>query len=222
VIGKGVLRFHSIYWLGILLSAKLPLPKAILVHGYVTVAGEKVSKSLGNVISPVELVKRYGSDPIRYFLLRESSPFEDIDFTIEKFEKRYNDDLAKGLGNLVARVVALLKKGSVKNKRGEGEVKETIKETWRRYERDWKEFKFNEALGRIWGLIAFCDKYIEREKPWELIKSQPEKERKVIGNLVLILENIAKMLTPFLPDTSQKILNQLKTKKKEILFPPLK
>ncbi len=222
VIGKGVLRFHSIYWLGILLSAKLPLPKAILVHGYVTVAGEKVSKSLGNVISPVELVKRYGSDPIRYFLLREGSPFEDIDFTIEKFEKRYNDDLAKGLGNLVARIVALLKKESVENKGLEGEVKETIEETWRRYERDWKDFKFNEALGRIWELIAFCDKYIEREKPWELIKSQPEKGKKVIGNLVLVLENIAKMLTPFLPDTSQKILGQLKTKKKEILFPPLK
>jgi methionyl-tRNA synthetase len=110
VIGKGILRFHAIYWPAILLSAKLPLPRAIFVHGYITVSGQKMSKSLGNIICPFKLVEKYGTDATRYFLLREIPATEDGDFTIEKFEKRYNSDLAKGLGNLVARTMALILK----------------------------------------------------------------------------------------------------------------
>ena len=107
-IGKDIFtRFHGSLWPALLLALDLPLPKTIFIHGFINVAGQKMSKSLGNVIDPFELVKKYGADATRYFILREISPTEDGDFTYEKFEERYNSDLAKGLGNLVARVLTL-------------------------------------------------------------------------------------------------------------------
>ena len=210
VIGKGILRFHAIYWPAILLSAKLALPKKIFVHGYLTSSGQKMSKSLGNVIDPFELVKKYGTDPVRYFLLREIPPTEDGDFTYQKFEGRYNSDLASGLGNLVARVITLAKKFKVTI-----QGSKSINETWKKYKRSLEEFKFNEALISIWELISFCDRYIEKERPWEKKKNQKE----VIGNLLLVIAEIAKLLEPFLPETSEKILKQLKTQKSKLLFP---
>ena len=109
-IGKDILRFHAVYWPAILLSLNLPLPKSILVHGFITVNGQKMSKSLGNVVDPFELVEKYGQDAVRYYLLREIPTTRDGDFSYQKFEKRYNDDLAKGLGNLVARVIGIARK----------------------------------------------------------------------------------------------------------------
>jgi len=211
VIGKGILRFHGIYWIAILLSDKLALPKKIFVHGYLTSGGQKMSKSLGNVIDPFELVKKYGVDSVRYFLLREIPSTEDGDFTYEKFEERYNSDLAKGLGNLVARVLALAENIKPKKEKFEKEtekVKNNLKKSL-------GEFKFNEALISIWELIGACDKYIEEERPWETKENQKE----VIGNLLFALNEIAGLIKPFLPETSEKISKQLKTKKRESLFP---
>jgi len=223
VIGKGISRFHCIYWPAFLLSANLPLPKKIFIHGYLTVGGQKMSKSLGNVIEPFELVKKYGTDAVRYFLLREIPPFEDGDFTYEKFEKRYNSDLASGLGNLVARVVNLVTKSKIQNLESKIAIKNSklkgeINKTWNNWENALDEFKFNEALKVIWDLISFCDKFIEEEKPWQ----KSEKQQTAISNLQIAILNIAEMLKPFLPQTSGKILKQLKTEKPEILFPKLK
>jgi len=238
IVGKGILRFHGIYWIAFLLSAKLALPKIIFVHGYLTSAGQKMSKSLGNVIDPFELVKKYGCDPVRYFLLREIPPTEDGDFTYQKFEERYNADLASGLGNLVARVVTLAaelktQKSNLKNRASKGsegedenevfiapetqnlKLKEEIKKTQQKYKKALAEFKFNEALISTWDLISFCDKYIERERPWE----KSEKQLSIINNLLFALDNIAQLLQPFLPETSEKIKKQLKTKKSQPLFP---
>ena len=238
IVGKGILRFHGIYWIAFLLSAKLALPKIIFVHGYLTSAGQKMSKSLGNVIDPFELVKKYGCDPVRYFLLREIPPTEDGDFTYQKFEERYNADLASGLGNLVARVVTLAaelktQKSNLKNRASKGsegedenevfiapetqnlKLKEEIKKTQQKYKKALAEFKFNEALISTWELISFCDKYIERERPWE----KSEKQLSIINNLLFALDNIAQLLQPFLPETSEKIKKQLKTKKSQPLFP---
>jgi len=238
IVGKGILRFHGIYWIAFLLSAKLALPKIIFVHGYLTSAGQKMSKSLGNVIDPFELVKKYGCDPVRYFLLREIPPTEDGDFTYQKFEERYNADLASGLGNLVARVVTLAaelktQKSNLKNRASKGsegedenevfiapetqnlKLKEEIKKTQQEYKKALAEFKFNEALISTWELISFCDKYIERERPWE----KSEKQLSIINNLLFALDNIAQLLQPFLPETSEKIKKQLKTKKSQPLFP---
>jgi len=232
VIGKGINRFHSIYWNAIILSAKLSLPKTIFVHGYLTSGGQKMSKSLGNVIDPFELVEKYGTDAVRYFLLREIPSTEDGDFTYQKFEERYNSDLAKGLGNLVARVITMGAKLKIKNaklKTTDQNLKLIIDKAWKKYHQALESFRFNEALMTIWELISFCDRYIEKEGPWEKSKKQKE----VIGNLLFAISNIAEMLQPFLPETSEKIFRQLgirpadkkpwqfKVKKDKPLFPRL-
>ena len=217
-IGKDIQKFHCLIWSGMLLSLGLSLPKTIFVHGFITVAGQKMSKSLGNIVDPFELVKKYGTDPVRYFLLREIPPTEDGDFTEQKFEGRYNADLASGLGNLVARVITMAAKFKIpafaKTRAGKQNSK-IINDTWKNYKKALDNFKFNEALIAIWGLISWCDKYIEKERPWEGGKE------KVINDLLFALENIAEMLKPFLPETAEKILKQLKTKKSQPLFPRL-
>jgi len=207
IIGKGVLRFHTVYWLGFLLAADLNLPRTIFVHGYLTSAGQKMSKSLGNVVDPFELVKKYGTDPVRYFLLREIPSTEDGDYTRQKFEGRYNADLAKGLGNLVARITTLGQSKNFESRVINKEFKAEINKTWEDYKNSLDDFKFNEALISIWELISFCDRYIEKERPWE----ESKKQKEVIGNLLLVLNEIAKLLQPFLPETAEKIFQQLKT-----------
>ncbi len=221
-IGKGILRFHAVYWPAMLLSAGLALPKSIFVHGYITVDGGKMSKSIGNVINPIELVEKYGTEPVRYFLLREMPPTQDGDFTYEKFEDRYMADLSRGLGNFVARVVTLATKLKTQNSKLKTttqnlKLKKEIENAQQTWKKSLDELKFNEALVAIWKLIGFCDKYIEQTKPWE----ESDKQGEVINDLLLALSNIAKMLKPFLPETSEKILEQLKTKESKSLFPRL-
>jgi methionyl-tRNA synthetase len=219
IIGKDILKFHAIYWPAMLLSAKVELPRKILVHGFITVAGQKMSKSLGNIVNPLEIIEKYGADSLRYFLLRESSPFEDLDFTFEKFKQRYNSDLVAGLGNLTARIISLAQKFKVlpfsKIRKKNPEIKEKILNVSKKYKEAMKEFKFNEALISIWDLIGFCDKFIEKEKPWEERKGQ----REIIENLLFSLSQIVELLEPFLPQTSEKIKKQIKGKKIEHLFP---
>jgi len=228
IIGKGVLRFHSVYWIAMILSAKLALPKTIFVHGYLTSGGQKMSKSLGNVVDPFELVEKYGADAVRYFLLREITPTEDGDFTYDKFEARYNSDLASGLGNLVARVITLGQGKNFESGIMNEEFKTEINKTWKDCKNSLEDFKFNEALISIWELMSFCDRYIEKEKAWE----ESDNQLSVINNLLFALTNIAQMLQLFLPRTSKKIFRQLgikssdkewhfKVKKEKSLFPRL-
>ncbi len=222
VIGKGILRFHAVYWPGILLSAGLSVPDRIFIHEYITVSGEKISKSLGNVINPFELVEKYGTEAVRYFLLREISPFKDGDFTYEKFDERYNSDLAKGLGNLVSRVLSLSEKLGIKTEVLKiEEVRNTdfqkkIDQTQKNYEKALKEFKFNDALACIWELISFCDQYVEKNKVWEENKDQ----KLSILYLLYTIYDIAKILEPFIPETSEKILFQvgLESDEKKCVF----
>jgi len=215
IIGKGISRFHAIYWPAILLSAGIELPKKIFVHGYLTINGQKISKSLGNTIDPIEITKKYGADPIRYFLLREIPSTEDGDFSYERFKERYNDDLAKGLGNLVSRVLKLSEGAEPKlsNKELEEKIEEVKKEVFKSLD----NFKFDEALKAIWELIGFCDKYIEKEKPWE----DTENKLSVISNLLQTLLEIAALLKLFLPETSEKIIKQVENREAKALFPRL-
>ncbi len=213
-IGKDIQKFHCLIWPGILLSLGLKLPKVIFVHGFITVDGQKMSKSLGNIVDPFELVKKYGTDPVRYFLLREIPSTEDGDFTYEKFEQRYNSDLAKGLGNLVARVITMAKNSkSNPPASGPNPKQIPIAKFQKKYKKALEELKFNEALVAIWELISSCDRYIEKEKPWE-----GEKE-KVINDLLFSIGEISALLQPFLPETAEKIQKQLKTKRSKSLFP---
>lgn len=217
VIGKDIIWHHAVIFPCLLFSAGFKLPRTIFVHGFITVGGQKMSKSLGNVINPFELVKKYGTDAVRYFLLREIPPTEDGDFTYEKFEERYNADLAKGLGNLVARVLTMAEKvSSINYQPSKGkEIEKVINNTRKKYKKALDEFKFNEALISIWELISFCDRYIEKQRPWE--KSQNQKF--IVYSLLVAIEQIAQLLKPFLPETSEKIFKQLKIKKSKPLFP---
>lgn len=196
-----------------LLSAGLPSSKQIFIHGFITANGQKMSKSLGNVIDPFELVKKYGTDAVRYYLLREILPTEDGDFTYEKFDQRYNSDLAGGIGNLVARVLGIAGKLEIKESNATKKINEKIKETKDNYKLAIEKFKFNEALISVWELISFCDKYINEEKLWET--RSPE----VINDLFFTIKEIADLLNPFLPETSEKIKKAIESKKSEMLFP---
>ncbi len=215
VAGKDNLRQQSSMWQAMLMSAGLPLSKQIFIHGFITSNGQKMSKSLGNVIDPFLLVKKYGTDAVRYYLLREVSPTEDGDFTYEKFEQRYNGDLAGGIGNLVARTIALAVKLNIPQKKSTSKINKAITSTKKDCEKHLKDFKFNEALKSVWELISFCDKYINEEKPWEA----KENANQVISDILFALENIADLLAPMLPETSEKIKQLIEQKKQEAIFP---
>jgi len=213
LIGKGINRFHTIYWPAMLLSAGLLPPKEIYIHGYITVQGEKISKSLGDVVDPFALVEKYGVEAVRYFLLREIPSDGDGDFSIEKFEVRYNADLANNLGNLVSRTIALIEKffsGSFVYSRRfvSKEVDGKVINAWKKYNENINNFKLHIALENVFSLVDFANLYIDENKPWAL-NDNPEKLNLVITNLVVILLNIAWLLKPFLPGTSDRIFGIL-------------
>ncbi len=212
VIGKGVSRFHAIYWPAMLLAANLPLPQTLLIHGYVTIGGEKISKSLGNVISPEDVVSKYSSaDALRYFLLRYIPTTGDGDFSFEEFERVYNADLANGLGNLAARVAKLAEKNNINIEDHSNHFSPNVEKLIR-------DFHFNDALAIIWSQISEADKKINEEKPWEL---KGEKAQEILLDLVSMIQQIAFDLQPFLPETAEKILKQFsgEIKSAALLFP---
>lgn len=228
VIGKDILRFHAAIWPGMLISASLPLPKSLFVHGFITVDGQKMSKTLGNIIDPAELVKKYGTDAVRYYLLREISAYEDGDFGKQKFEDRYNADLANGLGNLVSRVATLGEKISPIGFDFGKDIEDLIKKECGRifsdYEKNMNEIKLNDVLASLWELISVADKYINEKKPW---KTTDQNElKKIVANSCYLIGVISNLVSPFIPATAEKIGEQIsysesafKIKKGATLFP---
>ena len=212
VIGKGIIRFHAVYWPAFLLSAKLPTPKQIFVHEYFTVDGQKMSKTLGNVVDPISLVEKYGADGVRLYFLKHFSPFSDGDFSEDKFKEAYNSDLANGLGNLVARVARLCEKIEL-NPLSEPSLNENYKQTIEQY-------KFNEVLGEVWRRISEIDREIEKAEPWKI--EDLGKLKDFLQNWIERINQIAFELKPFLPKTSEKIqdlFSQTKIKSTSPLFP---
>ena len=221
IIGKDILRFHTAIWPAMLLSAGLPLPKKIFVHGFVTSDGKKMSKSVGNVIDPFEVIDKYGADALRYYLLKEIPSGGDGDFSYKRFKEVYQADLANGIGNLTARIITLGTKIENQNspfeKGGWGDFKTKTENTWKNYEELLNNFKLNEALEIAKKLMSVCDEYIEKNKPWQL---EGKRKEEVIYNLLESLRHIAWMIYPFMPETSMKIFEQLFTdgqKRKEEL-----
>jgi methionyl-tRNA synthetase len=224
VIGKDINRFHTVYWPAMLLSAGLPLPKEILIHGFVYTKGEKMSKSVGNVIDPFEFAKEYGVEALRYFLLSQIPIDADGDFTLERFKEVYNADLANGLGNLISRMAKLCETANFRQSPSDNNhhVINGLVE----YQKLLSEYRFNEALNLIWEKITRVDKYINEEKPWELLKTPAGNLKRPINTIlehaVDEIEEIAQLLEPFLPETSAKIKAQFTTaeiKSSTPLFP---
>ena len=202
-----------------LLSAKIPLPHTIFVHGLITSGGRKMSKTLGNIVDPFTVMNEYGTDALRYYLARQVHPFEDSDFTMEKFKEAYNANLVNGLGNFVARVMQM---AVVYLKEPVEITKETQPDVSVVAHLD--AFEINKAIDGIWERIGHDDALIATKKPFSKIKSDKESERDeaitVIKKLVRELHAIAIELAPFMPETSEKIKKAvLNHKKPENLFP---
>lgn len=218
VIGKDILRFHAIIWPAILMSAEEELPNTISAHGWWTVEGEKMSKSLGNVINPLEEIKKYGLDSFRYYLMREATFGQDADYSKKAMIQRINSDLANDLGNLLNRTIGMQKKyfnlDVVLNKK-ELSIDEEIKSLWEEVlsnlEIRMNNYQFSEALKEIWKFIARMNKYIDENEPWNLFKDKILEDRlsTVMYNLVESLYKIAILIYPFMPDTAKKIVDQL-------------
>ncbi len=194
VIGKGINWFHSVIWPSLLLSASLPLPKKLLVHGYLNIKGRKISKSLGNTIDPLELLEKYDADIVRYSLLRNTI-FEDSDYSEELLIQRNNDELANKLGNLVSRVSALAEKHGLEKTN----PSLNSSQTYKKVSAFLKNYETDKALSEIFAFIDKCNSFIQQKKPWET------KDKKVLYELSAAIKDIAILLSPFLPETAEKI-----------------
>ncbi|MCK4540178.1 methionine--tRNA ligase [Candidatus Parcubacteria bacterium] len=218
VAGKDNLRQQTAMWQAMLMSAGLPLSRQILIFGFITSSGQKMSKSIGNVVNPEILVKKYGTDALRYYLLAELKSFEDSDYTEEKFRTRYQADLANGLGNLVARVSNLLEKNKIELNLSPGTDEILIDQVALKL----KKYRFDEALNVLWRKLKEMDEYITIKAPWKMSDKKEIKE--VLQNVAQNILNVANLLVPFIPDTAEKIIKQFKEKqikKSESLFPRL-
>ncbi|MGC8776252.1 MAG: methionine--tRNA ligase [Minisyncoccia bacterium] len=222
IAGKDNLRQQAAIWQAMLLSAGLLTSKQIIIHGFITLNGQKISKTIGNVIYPEEIIKKYGVDALRFWFVSEIPPFEDGDFTIEKFNEVYNGKLVNGLGNFYARVLALAEKlNEIEfSENINQEFSEKINQTKQEFNLKMENYLFNEAVNLIWNLIAFGDNYINKTEPWK--DYNPQK----IYNLLTLLDNIGFLIEPFMPETAKTIEqsiihqnNKIIAKRQKILFP---
>ena len=202
MIGKDILRFHAALWPAMLLSAGLKPPKAIYVHGFITTSGQKMSKTLGNVIDPAEIIKAYEADALRYYLLREMSSGQDNDFNFFHFQKIYEADLANELGNLVQRVAAMIKQYQ------NSEIGQSLHSVHDAtpYHDAMIELRFDKALEEVWLLIKGLNQYVDEEKPWAVAKQDPDQLNKILTHAAGDILQIANLLQPFLPNTADRII----------------
>lgn len=202
IVGKDIARFHTIIWPAMLLGLGIDLPKKIMIHGFINVGGAKMSKSVGNVISPLEIIDEYGVDAFRYYFSRHVSTFEDGDFTWEKFEAAYNGELANDLGNLVSRLANMIRKyldGDI----AEAKISSIDKTD---YGTNMENLRLSNAIDCVWTEIQAANKFIDETKPWQLAKEGKQLELKgVLLKLVSDMRLVADMLHPFLPSTAEKM-----------------
>lgn len=219
-VGKEINRFHSLIWPAMLMSAELPLPKKIFAHGWLTVNGEKISKSKGNAVDPRILVDAYGTDAVKYYLLRDIVFGNDGDFSEDNLIVRINADLANDLGNLVHRTIAMINQNFevLPSPKGEEKIDDDLKQillkTLDDYFNYMDAFKFTEALTSIWELVRFSNKYIDVTEPWILARDKKDAERlgTVLYNLTDVIRNIAIMLSPIMVNTGEEIAKRIDQK----------
>jgi methionyl-tRNA synthetase len=217
VIGKGITRFHAVYWPAILLSAGLRPPTELLVHGYVTVNGRKVSKSEGNGVSPAEARAAYGTDALRYYLLRHIGSRRDGDFSLARLGEAYAHELADDLGNLAARTLALFVRHGTPSARAASTLANGLEDE---IERCLDDFAVDRALDGIWRVVDAANAYINRTEPWKLAKQGRRDELEdVLAELHAALLVLARALSPFLPETADRLMRALSGVCAEQLFP---
>ncbi len=212
VIGKGIIRFHAVYWPAILLAAKLKVPKSLFVHGYITINGEKISKSVGNVINPLIMAEKYGTDQLRYYMIRDISPFNDGDFSEKSLVERVNQELVSNYSNLFYRVTSFIENnfGGIvpKAEKDEG-IQKIIKEKTGQFRKKMTNLRLNEALECAISLSGEGNSYFQHKKPWETVKTNKNDCAATLYNSANVLAAVSSLLYPFIPDSSKKALDAL-------------
>ncbi|MDP2820625.1 MAG: methionine--tRNA ligase, partial [bacterium] len=210
-MGKDIFRVHTTIWLGLLKSLNFELPKKFFAHGYFTVDGQKMSKTIGNVIKPLELAEKFGRDGSRFVLAHSLYYGQDTDLSWKRLEADFNDVLVKNLGNLVSRTLKLAEGNC--NKTEKFEFDDFAKEVFKNYSENMESFKFSEAIDEILKIVNFANRYIDQEKPWA---ESCSRQSQIIFNLLIFIYYIAFMLIPFMPEKSKEIFDQLGTKENNL------
>jgi methionyl-tRNA synthetase len=207
-VGKDIIKFHGALWPAMLMSAGIALPRHVFAHGFFTIDGQKMSKSLGNVIDPVEVAQKFSNDVLRYYVLKDISLGEDGDFSLSRVEARYDRELANDLGNLVHRVLTMCEKyyGGIVPAKASG----NIAGAWQAYHGAMEEFRLTDALETVWNVVREANQFIEQQQPWQLAKLG---EKKMLEDTLYVLletlRHVAWMLYPLMPDTAEKLFVKL-------------
>ena len=220
LIGKDILRVHATIWPIMLLHLGIELPKLLFTHGHLLSGGRKMSKTIGNVIGVDEMLEKFGVDGTRYLLMSAGTFGEDVDVTMERLMEKYNADLANGLGNLLSRVLRLAQNFQFQSPPKADQPRAEISND--SIFKNIEKFEFEKALDHIWNIVREDDKFVEENKPWELVKVNEDKFKEVMKKLISDLYLISELLVPFMPDTAGKIKKALETKEPVALFPRIK
>lgn len=216
LVGKDILRFHAVYWPALLMAAGLTPPKTVFAHGWWTNEGQKISKSLGNVIDPFELVEQFGRDAVRFFLMREVSLGQDGDFSRKALIQRTNSDLANAYGNLVQRVLSFIYKNADATLSGldgllpqDQELLTHAQNLYGDVQKDMETYQVHKVLESIWQVIMAANKYVDEQAPWSLRKTDTVRMNQVLAVLVDVIRRVTIFAQPFVPEAASKILDTL-------------